>query len=130
MGKECRLRSLGPSRHHQERIETTMSLQLLRGRESRPPLRSGREKPNASTVLDVENTKQFPRMGKAQAAAKPKTRLRFPVGEETRAFYRRVYPGTTTAEWNDWHWQFQARVPLLPISRRSSCFRTMNAWPL
>jgi lysine 2,3-aminomutase len=32
------------------------------------------------------------------------------VGEETRDFYRRVYPGTTTAEWNDWHWQFQARI--------------------
>src|SRR5665213_1932556 len=110
MGKECRVRLRWRWRHHQQRIETTMSLQLLRGRESRPPLRSGREKPNASTVLDVENTKRCPRIGKAQAAAKPKTRLRFPVGEETRAFYRRVYPDTTTAEWNDWHWQFQARV--------------------
>ncbi|MGH6872868.1 MAG: KamA family radical SAM protein [Rhizomicrobium sp.] len=32
------------------------------------------------------------------------------MGDEARAFYRRFYPGTTTAEWNDWHWQFQARI--------------------
>jgi lysine 2,3-aminomutase len=41
--------------------------------------------------------------------------LRFPVGEETRAFYKRFYPGTSTAEWNDWHWQFQARIRSLDM---------------
>lgn len=83
-----------------------MSLQLLRGQTAKSPLRAGQEKPAASTVLQSQNAKQLNRIG--QAKAKP--RLSFPVGEETRAFYRRFYPGTTTAEWNDWHWQFQARI--------------------
>ncbi len=83
-----------------------MSLQLLRGQTAKSPLRAGQEKPAASTVLQSQNAKQLSRIG--QTKAKP--RLSFPVGEETRAFYRRFYPGTTTAEWNDWHWQFQARI--------------------
>src|ERR1043166_5158623 len=83
-----------------------MSLQLVRGRELKPPLRSGREKPIASPTLLRTETQRLPRIGKPKA----KPRLTFPVGPETRAFYRRFYPGTTTAEWNDWHWQFQARI--------------------
>ena len=83
-----------------------MSLQLLRGREAKSPSRAGQEKPAASTVLQAQNAKQIATIG--QAKAKP--RLPFPVSDETRAFYRRFYPGTTSAEWNDWHWQFQARV--------------------
>ncbi len=83
-----------------------MSLQLLRGRESKPPLRTGQQKPVASTDLQASNSKEIPRIGKAKA----KSALRFPVSPETRAFYRRFYPGTSTAEWNDWHWQFQARI--------------------
>jgi len=83
-----------------------MSLQLLRGQQTQSPLRTGREKPVASTVLPQKNSTEVPRIGKA----KPKPRLRFPVGDDTRAFYRRFYPGTTSAEWNDWHWQFQARI--------------------
>jgi lysine 2,3-aminomutase len=83
-----------------------MSLQLLRGREPKLPLRAGQEKPASSTVRQGEKAKQFPAVGQQKA----KIRLRFPVGEETRDFYNRVYPGTTTAEWNDWHWQFQARI--------------------
>ncbi|MGN6516995.1 MAG: KamA family radical SAM protein, partial [Rhizomicrobium sp.] len=83
-----------------------MSLQLLRGQQAKSPLRAGQEKPAASTVLQRQNAKQIGKLGKANA----KPVLRFPVGEETRAFYRRFYPGTTTAEWNDWHWQFQARI--------------------
>jgi lysine 2,3-aminomutase len=39
-----------------------------------------------------------------------KTELRFPVGSEARAFYRRFFPGTSTAEWNDWRWQMRARI--------------------
>jgi lysine 2,3-aminomutase len=83
-----------------------MSLQLLRGPEEEPPSRTGRQKPVASTSLQPQNAKQIPTIGQARA----KAGLRFPVGEETRAFYKRFYPGTTTAEWNDWHWQFQARI--------------------
>jgi lysine 2,3-aminomutase len=83
-----------------------MSLQLVRGRELKPPLRNGREKPIVSPTLLRNETHSLPRIGKPKA----KPRLRFPVSPETRAFYRRFYPGTTTAEWNDWHWQFQARI--------------------
>ncbi|HEY1838030.1 MAG TPA: KamA family radical SAM protein [Rhizomicrobium sp.] len=83
-----------------------MSLQLLRGREPKSPLRTGRQKPVASTILQTRSTKEIPSIGKAKAKPAP----RFPVSDETRAFYRRFYPGTTTAEWNDWHWQFQARI--------------------
>jgi lysine 2,3-aminomutase len=36
--------------------------------------------------------------------------LRFPVNPDTRSFYRRFYPGTTTAEWNDWRWQMRTRI--------------------
>jgi lysine 2,3-aminomutase len=39
--------------------------------------------------------------------------LRFPVNPETRSFYRRFYPGTSTAEWNDWRWQFRTRIRAL-----------------
>jgi lysine 2,3-aminomutase len=83
-----------------------MSLQLLRGRDAKSPSRAGQQKPAASTVLQAQNAKQIATIGKPKA----KPRLPFPVSEETRAFYRRFYPGTTSAEWNDWHWQFQARV--------------------
>jgi lysine 2,3-aminomutase len=38
---------------------------------------------------------------------------RFPVAERTRAFYRRFFPGTTAADWNDWHWQFRSRIRTL-----------------
>jgi lysine 2,3-aminomutase len=83
-----------------------MSLQLLRGREPKPLPRTGRQKPVADSKTEIRDTKEIPRIGKAKA----KPALRFPVNAETRAFYRRFYPGTTTAEWNDWHWQFQARI--------------------
>ncbi len=83
-----------------------MSLQLLREPDEEPPSRTGRQKPVASTSLQPKQTNEIPTIGKARA----KAGLRFPVGDETRAFYKRFYPGTTTAEWNDWHWQFQARI--------------------
>jgi lysine 2,3-aminomutase len=38
---------------------------------------------------------------------------RFPVNSETRAFYRRFYPGTSTVEWNDWRWQIRSRIRVL-----------------
>jgi lysine 2,3-aminomutase len=82
---------------------------MLRGRELKPPPRAVRAKPDASSGTQSDQAKSLPRIG----APKAKPALRFPVSPETRAFYRRFYPGTTTAEWNDWHWQFQARVRTL-----------------
>ncbi len=87
-----------------------MSLQLLRGRELKPPSRTTRSKPDASAGTQSIEAIPLPRIG---GAPKGKPVLRFPVGAETRAFYRRFYPGTSAAEWNDWHWQFRTRIRTL-----------------
>lgn len=34
----------------------------------------------------------------------------FPVSPETRAFYRKHFPGTSPREWNDWRWQSRERI--------------------
>jgi len=81
---------------------------MLRGRELKPPPRAVRAKPGVSSGTPEQAT-SLPRIG----AQRAKPALRFPVSPETKAFYRRFYPGTTTAEWNDWHWQFQARIRTL-----------------
>ena len=81
---------------------------MLRGRELKPPPRAVRATPGVSSGTPEQAT-SLPRIG----APRAKPALRFPVSPETKAFYRRFYPGTTTAEWNDWHWQFQARIRTL-----------------
>ncbi len=80
-----------------------MSLQMLRRRALKPPLRSVRPKPDT-------HSQTFP---KIEARAHRQAALRFAVGPETRAFYRRFYPGTSTIEWNDWRWQMRARIRTL-----------------
>ena len=77
-----------------------MSLQTLRRHETKPPLRSVR--PQTDTQAS-----SFPI---PQAKPKRPAPLRFPVSAETRAFYRRFFPGTSTIEWNDWRWQMRARI--------------------
>ena len=72
-----------------------MSLQALRRRDLKPPLRP------------VEDEPAFPPVPKPKPV---RALLRFPVTPETKAFYRRFYPGTSTAEWNDWRWQMRARI--------------------
>jgi lysine 2,3-aminomutase len=80
-----------------------MSLQLLGARELKPPLRSLDSK--SDRPLALHHTTHVREAGQPRKQA-----LRFPVSSHTRAFYRRFFPGTTTREWNDWHWQFQARI--------------------
>mgnify|MGYP003345086715 FL=1 len=92
----------------EERHETPMNLQLLRGRDLRPPSRHERIRPAAVTESSLPNSTTTP----IEATARKKA-LRFPVNPETRAFYRRFYPDTTTAEWNDWRWQMRARIRTL-----------------
>jgi lysine 2,3-aminomutase len=85
-----------------------MSLQMLRRRETKPPLRTVRPKP------DVHPT-SFPNI---EARAQRPAPLRFPVSAETKAFYRRFWPDTSTYEWNDWRWQMRARIKnLAELSR-------------
>ena len=84
-----------------------MGLQLLRGREQKPPLREVR-----GTGAHLQEATQVTNIGAARTA------LRFPVNPDTKAFYRRFYPGTTAADWNDWHWQFRTRIrDLAELSR-------------
>ena len=83
-----------------------MSLPLLRGRKIKSPARPERSTP----VAGKSSSDQLPRIG---GARKGKPVLRFPVGAETQAFYRRFYPGTSSADWNDWHWQFRTRIRTL-----------------
>jgi lysine 2,3-aminomutase len=90
-----------------------MNLQLLRGRDLRPPSRSARVKPAAVPGTPSEATN-----GTQQEAPARKIALRFPVSSETRAFYRKFYPGTTTVEWNDWRWQLRTRIRTLPELER------------
>jgi lysine 2,3-aminomutase len=91
-----------------------MSLQVLRGRELKPPLRAVRTRPGVSPGKETEEASELPRIG-----GRPRLpALRFPVGAETREFYQRFYPGTSAADWNDWHWQFRARIrSLAELSR-------------
>jgi len=86
-----------------------MSLQVLRGRELKPPLRSVAPKNDARSSLKLRKADGIPSIGNAPR----KVALRFPVNPETKEFYRRFFPGTSKAEWNDWHWQFQARIKSL-----------------
>jgi lysine 2,3-aminomutase len=81
-----------------------MGLQMLRGRELKPPLRDVR-RPETSTGTHLQD--KFKTIERARPA------LRFPVNPDTKAFYRRFYPGTTSRDWNDWHWQFRTRIRTL-----------------
>ena len=83
-----------------------MSLQLLRGHDLKPPSRAVRKTPDQRPAPFLKDASDIPAIG---AQRRPPV-LRFPVNSETRAFYRRFYPGTTSAEWNDWRWQFRNRI--------------------
>src|SRR5690242_12197643 len=86
-----------------------MNLQLLRGRDLRPPSRHERTSSAAVSETTIQsNISSTP----IEAPARKKA-LRFPVNSETRDFYRRFYPDTSTAEWNDWRWQLRTRIRTL-----------------
>src|SRR5215469_3272096 len=88
-----------------------MSLQLVRGRELKPPLQEERiGKPDAKSGAPI---KEAPKVQALRSKAPQRTALRFPVSPETRSFYRRFYPGTSTIEWNDWRWQMRTRIRTL-----------------
>jgi lysine 2,3-aminomutase len=87
-----------------------MSLQIARGREAKPPLRSVRPRTDIRPQLR-EATEAPPAAAvPVRAVSAKKTALRFPVNPDTRAFYKAFYPGTSSVEWNDWKWQMRARI--------------------
>ncbi len=84
-----------------------MNLQLLRGRDLRPPSRRERIPAVSESSLPSHTVPtQF------EAPARKKA-LSFPVNRDTRAFYRHFYPDTSAAEWNDWRWQMRSRIRTL-----------------
>jgi lysine 2,3-aminomutase len=91
-----------------------MSLHVLRRREGKPSLRTVRPQPDTQAQDHIRDKASL----KIGAGVHRPTALRFPVGAETKAFYRRFYPNTSTVEWNDWRWQMRVRIrSLAELSR-------------
>ncbi|MBL6940363.1 MAG: KamA family radical SAM protein [Alphaproteobacteria bacterium] len=90
-----------------------MSLQIARGREAKPPLRSVRRTTDARPQLREATEANAIAATAPVAVLAKKTALRFPVNPDTRAFYKEFYPGTSTVEWNDWRWQMRTRIRTL-----------------
>ena len=90
-----------------------MGLPIARGRESGPlkPGNQARRKTSSAPVLVTEAAQQAIAPAAKDSARKP-VQL-FPIAAQSRAFYRRFYPGTGPAEWNDWRWQMRARIRTL-----------------
>ena len=82
-----------------------MSLQIVRRQALKPPLRE--------VHPGLEPRPHLQEADKFRKVEAPKPALRFPVNPETKAFYRRFYPDTTSREWNDWRWQFRTRIRTL-----------------
>src|SRR5690242_2745326 len=76
--------------------ETKMAFESARGRAVRPLARSFRRNPDDAAA----NSNARAPLANLTLPG-PKVELRFPVGGDSRAFYRRFYPGTSPAEWND-----------------------------
>jgi lysine 2,3-aminomutase len=92
-----------------------MAFESARGRAVRPLVRALRRNPDglsSSKAIDAANSNARAPLAKLTLPG-PKTELRFPVGSDSRAFYRRFFPGTSAAEWNDWRWQMRARIRTL-----------------
>jgi lysine 2,3-aminomutase len=86
-----------------------MAFESARGRAVRPLARSLRR--NSDDAAANNNARApLSNHGAKLTLPGPKVELRFPVGSDSRAFYRRFYPGTTAAEWNDWRWQMRTRI--------------------
>ena len=85
-----------------------MGLQIARGREAKPPLRPVRKSPDTAPGASPPASNVTNISAPASGAG-----LRFPTNPQTRAFYRRFYPGTGPAEWNDWRWQLRTRIRTL-----------------
>jgi len=84
-----------------------MALEMARGRAIRTATRSFRKTQDDAALRDIRAP-----IAKLRVPG-PKAELRFPVSQSLRAFYRRFWPGTGPAEWNDWRWQMRARIRTL-----------------
>ena len=80
-----------------------MGLEMARGRAVKTATRSFRKSPDDTSRAPIAKLN----------LPGPKAELRFPIGQASRAFYRRFWPGTGPAEWNDWRWQLRTRIRTL-----------------
>ncbi|MEP6828817.1 MAG: hypothetical protein ABI963_00630, partial [Rhizomicrobium sp.] len=80
-----------------------MGLEMARGRALKTATRSFRKSPDDAARAPIAKLN----------LPGPKAELRFPIGQPSRAFYRRFWPGTGPAEWNDWRWQMRTRIRTL-----------------
>ena len=80
-----------------------MGLEMARGRALKTATRSFRKSPDDAQRAPIAKLN----------LPGPKAELRFPIGQASRAFYRRFWPGTGPAEWNDWRWQMRTRIRTL-----------------
>ena len=80
-----------------------MGLEMARGRAVKTATRSFRKSPDDASRAPIAKLN----------LPGPKAELRFPIGQASRAFYRRFWPGTGPAEWNDWRWQMRTRIRAL-----------------
>lgn len=84
-----------------------MALEMARGRAIRTATRSFRKNQDDAALRETRApVTKFHLPG-------PKAELRFPVSQSLRVFYRRFWPGSGPAEWNDWRWQMRARIRTL-----------------
>jgi len=88
---------------HARDMRRQMGLEIARGRAIRTATRTLRKSPDDAARAPIAKLN----------LPGPKAELRFPVGQASRAFYRRFWPGTGPAEWNDWRWQMRARIRTL-----------------
>ena len=80
-----------------------MGLEMARGRALKTATRAFRKSPDDAQRAPIAKLN----------LPGPKAELRFPVGQASRAFYRRFWPGTGPAEWKDWRWQMRTRIRTL-----------------
>jgi lysine 2,3-aminomutase len=86
-----------------------MNLHLVRGHDLRPPSRPTQIAPVAvpANITHIQNGPA------AKGKPAPKRAATFPIGPDSKAFYRRFFPDTTNLEWNDWRWQLRSRIRTL-----------------
>lgn len=88
-------------------------MKFLSRESSEPPSRGDAAQSNIPPNLNIDPADG---LGAAMPLA-PLVRVpappRFPIGAQTRAFARKYYPDATSAEWDDWRWQFRHRIRTL-----------------
>ncbi len=72
------------------------------------PSPQGRSRQDRRAIL--QSSFPFDERHPAVVPKAPRLSYRFPISPQTDMFRRRMFPGATTAEWNDWHWQLRRRI--------------------